>query len=1129
MGTSIPSGSVQSLWDEACTLLDADTKANLSSLQKPSVDILEQVLEKAQTIRQRTIDEGWKINKPGGGKVAVRDVLENIIKWVDCFKAVADTAVQYDPTHAALPWAAVRFLLQIAVNDVEMFRALTENLEFISRIITRHTISETVYALRKTSASEELRVSLKRLYALVLAFLAKAIKHLDTPGWKRVLRSTTRTAKLFEIQDIVSMDSEVDKLFRLVAAERSIVSEEEVSKAVQLLEHMETPIADLIKRDIAVQKEKKQEEWLEFLTWLSPLDFHAQHRDVSNRRLRNSAEWIVGHREVVEWRDLTTSSVLLIYGREGVGKSMLASKIIDSLSQTQTSTDSKTVYFYCKRSAAEAERQCPRHIMASLLRQVAIKGSQDMTQNQAVLFQHFKNRQKEVKEQGFRLPGLKIQESTELIQETKDLRSLFIVIDALDELEERDRPALVEALCSLVHTARCVVKVLVTGRDDPQIVGLLSGAYQIRIQPRDNDQDMAPFIQHNIDKLKKSRAGVLGQQLSEGFEKRLSSCVQQKAGGMFLWVELQLERLSLAETEPDALGLLETLPPDLSATYEEILTRVASSGPSSSRICADVFKWLLYAKETLTIGALLLAVSSKEMLCNNIDESSLLRICRNLIMVDDTTGEVTFAHSTIREFLLSRPEFDLQICHARIITRCLHMRVQETSDDRSTLPQPEAEFQRYATLYWALHYGDISSVASRELSDQIFGFVLDDDKEPTIAFQFWLQDAYDWSLDLPREDPLRRDFYALESSSSTPLFLACAFNLHSLMAHMDTPRFDWNQPNKRGHTGLYIASVFGHMSIVSFLIGKGANADAKCGRYGSPLHAACFHGHAQVAAKLMENGAQTQCSETIFGDALDAAVKGGNEAVARVIVEHDAPILKLDQERMNSTIAIAGHSGFIDVVNLLQTMRRDQAQSTARQLSGMVQRGQVRQLQRFLKDNPASIELLPSDSVATAALHGHSSMVAFCIQKGLSIESRGQFGSPLCAASLKGHQEIVQVLLGLKADTKDGEALDAASRKGHLSIVQMLIGAANSDTDIHDRNLQRALSSACSFGHLDVVKRLVEAGASISKAQASFRIMEAASDHSRWVVVAFLREAAMDVYGESPHPDPAPLDPFFGA
>lgn len=33
--------------------------------------------------------------------------------WVNKFKEVVDVAIQYDPVHAALPWAAVRFLLQV--------------------------------------------------------------------------------------------------------------------------------------------------------------------------------------------------------------------------------------------------------------------------------------------------------------------------------------------------------------------------------------------------------------------------------------------------------------------------------------------------------------------------------------------------------------------------------------------------------------------------------------------------------------------------------------------------------------------------------------------------------------------------------------------------------------------------------------------------------------------------------------------------------------------------------------------------------------------------------------------------------------------------------------------------------
>ena len=57
----------------------------------------------------------WKV-KFGGEEVVLRDVGMQILRWVDTFKEIGDTIVQYDPVHAALPWAGVRFLLQVDLN-----------------------------------------------------------------------------------------------------------------------------------------------------------------------------------------------------------------------------------------------------------------------------------------------------------------------------------------------------------------------------------------------------------------------------------------------------------------------------------------------------------------------------------------------------------------------------------------------------------------------------------------------------------------------------------------------------------------------------------------------------------------------------------------------------------------------------------------------------------------------------------------------------------------------------------------------------------------------------------------------------------------------------------------------------
>ena len=61
-----------------------------------------------------------KYTRKSGETVIIRDVFEKIIRWVEMFKQAGDVAVQYDPAHAALPWAGIRFLLQVC--KIELFR-----------------------------------------------------------------------------------------------------------------------------------------------------------------------------------------------------------------------------------------------------------------------------------------------------------------------------------------------------------------------------------------------------------------------------------------------------------------------------------------------------------------------------------------------------------------------------------------------------------------------------------------------------------------------------------------------------------------------------------------------------------------------------------------------------------------------------------------------------------------------------------------------------------------------------------------------------------------------------------------------------------------------------------------------
>ena len=94
----------------------------LSNEEKKDVDvnccdklgILKDILEAVEEKKELCLQKRWKYRRANGETVILRDVLGKMVRWVSKFQEVGDNAVQYDPVHAALPWAAVRFILKVS-------------------------------------------------------------------------------------------------------------------------------------------------------------------------------------------------------------------------------------------------------------------------------------------------------------------------------------------------------------------------------------------------------------------------------------------------------------------------------------------------------------------------------------------------------------------------------------------------------------------------------------------------------------------------------------------------------------------------------------------------------------------------------------------------------------------------------------------------------------------------------------------------------------------------------------------------------------------------------------------------------------------------------------------------------
>lgn len=123
---------------------------------------------------QRAEQGRHSFKRRNGQRVIVKDLLAKVAKWIDHFKQVVDVAVQYDPGHAALPWAGVRFLLEIAISDSKSRELILEHATSLAEIICRYAVFEDLLLRSPSAAVSEMKRALLTLYTRILIYLAKA-------------------------------------------------------------------------------------------------------------------------------------------------------------------------------------------------------------------------------------------------------------------------------------------------------------------------------------------------------------------------------------------------------------------------------------------------------------------------------------------------------------------------------------------------------------------------------------------------------------------------------------------------------------------------------------------------------------------------------------------------------------------------------------------------------------------------------------------------------------------------------------------------------------------------------------------------------------------------------------------
>ncbi|KAI1739627.1 ankyrin repeat-containing domain protein [Xylaria scruposa] len=1080
-----PQTSSADYWQKAYDSLSSEVQANLQHAQTGRRDIVEAVLRTAEEKQEICFRKRWRFTLRGQ-PVVVRDVIEKITIWIQRFIAVGDTAIQYNTASAAIPWAAFRFLLQAAISDTQFESALVSDLETMSRLITRYREFERIHLQRNSTIKPRIEECLTRLYADILSFLSMAVGHFSSNALARTTKNMFRYSSINHSQKILEQEAEVLKIAGLSDSEK--------------LFYLEDSVAFLVDRTAVYDKNIEKSKHLKLVQWLSKVPISAHHTLRSEERMPGSANWILDRHEYKSWKHTNSSAALLLHGIAGSGKSIICSAVIDQMQQETNHQIARFAYFYCADCKFEPERSQPPEILRSILKQLAI----DQSRRHLVpdfIRSEFDRRVTQSNVDGLEVQTLSIQDSVKFIQNVTAQYPITIVIDALDEIEEFNRPSLVEALKQIIADSLNIVKVFLTTRSDGHIFALLSddlegstksptlgnnSVQKIRVSREDTQADMEAYVKLQLSIMKSGRhllKGKMSSELSQVLVKKLLD----GAGEMFQWVSIQLRHICIQDREEDIMKILDD---DKFATlddiYSAVLEGILQKGGVSCEIAIRTFSWLLFMQESVPSQSLL-SIVTRRLLSIGVEFQSpdLMNICSNLVLLDEKRDTFRFSHQSVQEFLRKHERLSADAANSLLSNNCLQICIEGPSIDAEVEQQSSNAVYRYAAIYWPHHF---SSIHEKQKYDAVFAnvlsFIYDSPNDTSLSFMAWMDQVEQIAGTLPNGHPMQIIQDAIPNSDYSPLFMASIFGLDGLIKAVDESSDDqaWDQVNHCGHTSLYLSCAYGHAPIAKELIKNGANPNVKCGRFGTCLQAACFNGHAAVVSLLLSQGALIYQPGT-FSNALEAAFRGQQEDIVLLLLQQDPAIR--NQEDYLEVVGGAALSGFLRVLEHLETSPLTSVYNTPVdkmkfKISKAIRGGQHGVLSRFFKNAQDIAAILPQEAISLAAVYGHDAVVKLLANKG-SLEGGQNLGSPLRCASMMNRESTVRLLINLGADVNMldayGSALQAASMNGHTRIVKLLL-AEGAKVNQQGGIYGTALQAAAYHGHREIVDLLLESSAS---------------------------------------------------
>jgi ankyrin repeat protein len=795
--------------------------------------------------------------------------------------------------------------------------------------------------------------------------------------------------------------------------------------------------------------------------------------------VEGTGQWLFESEEYKSWKIKKESAALWIKGKNGCGKSVLASAAITEIRQT-AQVGTAVAYFFC--SSLQEKTRDPQELLGSLLRQLC---EQQSTIDRVV--EKLFDQKGTAHTSGPSWKGM----TTALKFIVANFSKVYLICDGLDECQSphqiSESKNIFEFLYSLSQTEAAVVKVLILSRPGyDTLEDAFSGCPVLEMDNGANDDDIKKYIAKTL-----SISLVAAKD-----EKQLldtHKTVFTKAEGMFLYVTLLATDLQGSRTANQLQSKLKSLPKGLDQVYSASMQRIFNEPDDLQRKWAlDMLFWAANAKRRLTRAEMLEAIVIEPGMKNLHDGDRITRdrgltsLCGDLIRIDNEEY-YNLVHSSLKDYLFRLPldtlplfeEYKERQARADYVMGeiCLtYLLFSKFRDHRISTKQDLDNFRRDNPFfnYAATSFADgLSAEAAENLRGLILEF-LNCVSLRNLVLQVFHAKTFP------------------EPGNTSELILLSIFNLIDMAKSVPALELQQNCPSPFGLRPLEYAIIHRSKDMCLWLLENGSETVSSWPGL-SPLHRVAFYDWADVVDKLLLLKYNVNARDPDSNTPLLVAARFGKvQAIERLLKEATVDVNSSNDVGETPLIAACDANHANVVFQLLNagagtTMQRHNDGWTALHLAAACDNIDMI---RILLQSGADIEAQAKKSnnwtpIAIAAGLDAADAVELLYDKGAHIESRGENGStPLHAAARNGAFYASRLLIRLKAsvaatDYSGRLPLTKAAAAGHLEILKLLLKAGPTAIDWQDGSKQTPLHHAASNGHKDVVAYLLEMGAQI--------------------------------------------------